>query len=259
MQPRDLFLPLRKEAWEVEGWIFFFYPRLDQGVLQEIQQLWRSNWEKKAFWNLYRKGRRIYGLSTSYGKLAVKVYPRNEPRAYQAYYNACLLKEKGVPAPAPIGFGYNNQGESFWIGTWQEGMPWTRHFQRLGEYEKIENLKSLAAFIAHLHETGLFHRDLSHWNILASAQGFFLLDLEDIQPLFPFSAWKKSKNLCQILAPLWDLASPKERDLLIQEYKKLSSSSFSLPKAFLSFWSKRRNRRIHRFYESQNKAYSFLE
>jgi tRNA A-37 threonylcarbamoyl transferase component Bud32 len=75
-----------------------------------------------------------------------------------------------------------------------------------------------ASFVRHMHDMGVFHKDLKAGNILVSCNKFYVIDLEDIVLKNSLALEDKIKNLAQLNAAVPHQISRSERLLFFYHY-----------------------------------------
>ena len=216
-------------------------------------------WEKRKL-VLERKGRHFWKCPSPFGVVCVKVYPEGEKeRASQAFLGASLLLHSGLPTPLPHFVGSLPCGRSFFVAQWLEDvMPWTRRLASLSCKEQSDFVENCFSLVGELHKKGLYHRDLSHWNLVVSKEKLYFLDPEEVSS-FPFPSLRfRLKNLGQLFAPLHELGGLFLAKKGFEAYRRrcpISKGLFWL--AWFLGWE-RYCRIRRRFYQTTGKRYSFL-
>ena len=132
------------------------------------------------------------------------------PKAKTAYANALKIRERGFHTPLPYGYILEKEnrllGHSYLVTQQLDG------YQTLRIRDLPKSLiRRTAEYLAHLHEKGMLHRDLTANNILYKQQGNdYLFSLVDVNQ---FYFQKKPLRAIQVLPYMIQLF-PQHKDLL---------------------------------------------
>ncbi len=102
-----------------------------------------------------------------------------------------MLHRAGVAVPEPLALGTLANGDRLLATRFLDGVTFKDRLvqERSARSEHNAMLGAIGRLVRKFHETGFVHRDL-HWgNILITASGPVLLDLQSALPL-PFSRWR---------------------------------------------------------------------
>jgi tRNA A-37 threonylcarbamoyl transferase component Bud32 len=185
----------------------------------------RSEVDNTAFPRLLKKMRRFSCQSSPGGKtvfLKLYLFSRLRDRlllhlgnskAIKAYAAAIRLNTLGIPCPAPITLLRSSNPLALILVTeaLQEGTTLSLRVREvlsrgpasapLSDWSGL--IDQLAAFVARLHQQGIYHSDLHHSNLWVKALGggevaFYLLDVEEIAFCKRVSRRKRLENLLHL-------------------------------------------------------------
>lgn len=118
------------------------------------------------------------------------------------------LREAGVPVPEPLAFGVAEGGDELLVLPFLEGMPLDQALRR-PPAPRRRLLDALGAVVHGLHSAGFVHRDLHHGNVLVTATGPVLLDLQKARRRRGAAA--RHRDLGSLDFSLWPLLSLADR------------------------------------------------
>lgn len=194
-------------------------------------------WNVRAPW--WSDGEQTVKLNRAKGikRFTYRFLPSKGKRHWN---NATEMMRLGVPTPRPLGFfeqPESNAADSYYVCQFVEGAFSCRDLftafmageTQYADIDKQQWLEQVAQFVAHMHERGVIHRDLSSGNLMMTAdQGkvtFFLIDIGRalIDRDRAKSARMRFKDLNRICYKLeWP-----DRETLIEAYDR--ASDYRLP------------------------------
>ncbi len=101
--------------------------------------------------------------------------------AQREWRSLVALDAVAVPVPRPLALGRFAGGDFLLVTPWRDGRPLAAALRR-PPAERREALRALGAAVARLHAAGFVHGDLHRENLLETAEGPLLLDLQAARP-----------------------------------------------------------------------------
>lgn len=115
-------------------------------------------------------------------------------RAARAHGAALALRGAGIPAPEPLGL-LEEPLRSVYLARWVEGPTLSSACLNASRSQASDLARAAAELCARLHLSGFRCRDLKPPNLVVTAEGLTLVDLDDVRPAGRVPSRLRRRNL----------------------------------------------------------------